>query len=114
MDEASSILSNASVTILNRDKSHSVFLRKETDDGSVQLEIDYNKEYHFVVQSEGFFASHLFLSFQEIKNQSLEGDILSTQNTNIIVLSKNQIGVLMKRIPYFTFNGERQKYRRVY
>ena len=43
------------------------------------------------------------MSFQEIKNQSLEGDILSTQNTNIIVLSKNQIGVLMKRIPYFTF-----------
>ena len=34
MDEASSILSNASVTILNRDKSHSVFLRKETDDGA--------------------------------------------------------------------------------
>ncbi|MDI9869625.1 OmpA family protein [Flectobacillus roseus] len=103
MDEASSILGNASVTILNREKSHNVLLRKETEDGSVQLEIEYNKEYHFLVQSEGFFATHLFLSFQEIKNQSLEGDILNTQNTNILVLSKNQIGVLMKRIPYFTF-----------
>jgi hypothetical protein len=108
IDEFAMPVENAIFSILDKSRSHKVIQEQKTTDGTFHLTIDYDKEYYFMIQSQAFFVSHLFLSFHEIKNQSLEGDILNTQNTNVRILSKNTIAVTLKRIPYFQFLAKDQ------
>lgn len=108
IDEYSMPIDNAIFSILERSKNHKVIQEKKTTDGTFHLTIEYDKEYYFMIQSQAFFVSHLFLSFHEIKNQSLEGDVLNTQNTNVRIVSKNTIAIVLKRIPYFQFLAKDQ------
>jgi len=108
IDEYSMPVDNAIFSILERSKNHKVIQEEKTTDGTFHLTIEYDKEYYFMIQSQAFFVSHLFLSFHEIKNQSLEGDVLNTQNTNVRIVSKNTIAIVLKRIPYFQFLAKDQ------
>ncbi len=108
IDEYSMPVENAIFSILEKTRSHKVIQEEKTTDGTFHVTIDYDKEYYFMIQSQAFFVSHLFLSFHEIKNQSLEGDVLNTQNINVRILSKNAIAVTLKRIPYFQFLAKDQ------
>ena len=109
IDEYAMSIDNAIFSVLDRGKSYKIIQEEKTTNGIFHLTIDYDKEYYFMIQSQSFFVSHLFLSFHEIKNQSLEGDILNTQNTNVRMLSKNTIAVTLKKIPYFQFLARDQQ-----